>query len=164
MPFANFRRASNRVRFFFPKQGQQLRSLADQWITFRNGEKFTNAALGYVCDMFPQIVESYSAEEDPYAVKHKNTVDPKTGEKNWAKFWYPTVLLNLDIKKPLPEEGVQWLFVRTQAKLIRNGRLDLEVIIFDEGGEVVALSHHVVMVLSADRNTAQRKREPATKL
>jgi hypothetical protein len=159
MPFSSFRKASNRVRFFFPRSGQQIRSLADQWITWRNGiERFTNASLGYVCDMFPQIVESYSADEDPYSVKNSDSVDPKTGEKNFAKFWYPTVVLNLDVKKLLPKEGVEWLFVRTQAKQIRNGRIDLEVIIMDEGGEVVALSHHITLVLSAERNMAARKR------
>jgi hypothetical protein len=157
MPFSSFRKASNRVRFFFPREGQKIRSLADQWLTWRNGERFTNTSLGYVCDMFPQIVESYSAEDDPYAVK--NSVDPKTGKANFAKYWYPTVVLNLDVKKLLPEEGVEWLCVRTQAKQIKKGRIDLEVIIFDEGGDVVALSHHVTLVLSAERNTAARRRD-----
>jgi len=107
--------------------------------------------------MFPQIVESFVAEEDPYAVKHKVVADPKTGNKNWAKFWYPTVLLNMDMKKSLPEEGVEFLFVRTQAKQIKNGRLDLEVTVWDEQGDVVVLSHHVCLVVSASRNTAQRR-------
>lgn len=155
MPFATFRKASNRVRFFFPVKGQKMRSLSDQWITYRNGEKFTNESLGYVADMFPQIVESFKAEEDPYAIKQ---ADPKTENKSFAKFWYPTVLLNLDVKKALPEEGVEWLFVRTQSKRISRGRLDLEVIVFDDVGDVVALSHHVVMVLGAERNTAKRTR------
>lgn len=48
MPFASFRKASNRVRFFFPRQGQKVKSLSDQWLTFRNGEKFTDESLGYV--------------------------------------------------------------------------------------------------------------------
>jgi len=157
MPFSKFRRASNRVRFFFPREGQQIRSLADQWICWRNGERFTNTSLGYVCDMFPQIVESFKAEEDPYAVKNAAT-NPKTGEKNFARFWYPTIVLNLDVKKLLPEGGVEWLFVRTQAKQIKNGRIDLEVVIMDEAGDVVALSHHVTLVLDAARNTAARTR------
>jgi hypothetical protein len=164
MPFSNFRKASNRVRFFFPKQGQKMRSLSDQWICFRNGEKFTNEALGYVADMFPQIVESFKADEDPYAVKQNIVADPRTGEKQWAKFWYPTVVLNMDVKKALPKEGVEWLFVRTQSKIIKNGRLDLEVIVFDAGGDVVCLSHHTVLVLGAERNTAKRTRGAEPKL
>src|ERR1700761_7843603 len=32
MPFPEFRRASNQVRFFFPKKGQPMKSINDQWI------------------------------------------------------------------------------------------------------------------------------------
>ncbi|RKU47095.1 hypothetical protein DL546_002879 [Coniochaeta pulveracea] len=71
-------------------------------------------------------------------------------------FWYPTVALNLEVKKPLPEEGVEWLFLRVTAKQIRNGRLDLEVIVLDEKGELVALSTHVNLIVDGARNTAGR--------
>ena len=55
------------------------------------------------------------------------------------------------------EEGVKWLFVRLQPKSIRNGRFDLELIIMDESGDIVALSHHVCLVMSAARNIAKYK-------
>ncbi|OCK84128.1 hypothetical protein K432DRAFT_320920 [Lepidopterella palustris CBS 459.81] len=138
LPFPNFRKATQKVKWFFPRNGQAMKSLADEWLCFTNGEKFTNTSLGYVADMFPQIVENYK--------------DEKAGP-----FWYPTLLLNLDIKKPLPEEGVEWLFARVRSKQIKNGRLDLEVIVLDEGGDIVALSHHVCLVLDAGRNLAARK-------
>lgn len=155
MPFASFRKASNRVRFFFPRAGQKLRSLSDHWLLFRNGERFTQDSLGYVADMFPQVVESFSHSSDPYHV-----TDAFTGErKPLARFWYPTVVLNLDVKKALPEEGVEWLFARSRSKLIRNGRLDIEVVILDQWGELVALSHHVTLVLGAERNMAGRSRK-----
>ena len=67
------------------------------------------------------------------------------------------MLLNIDFKKELPEEGVEWLFVRVQAKQIKNGRMDLDVVIIDEEGDIVALSQHVALVLSAERNIAARK-------
>ena len=67
------------------------------------------------------------------------------------------MLLNIDFKKELPEEGVEWLFVRVQAKQIKNGRMDLEIVILDEEGDIVALSHHVALVLNAERNIAARK-------
>ena len=76
--------------------------------------------------------------------------------------WYPTLLLNLDVKKALPEEGVRWLFSRVQAKSIKEGKYDLEVILMDEGGDLVATSQHVVFAVDAGRNTAGR--EPPTKL
>jgi hypothetical protein len=154
-PFSSFRKASNRVRFFFPRAGQKLRSLSDQWVLFRNGERFTQHSLGYVVDMFPQIVEAFTNDSDPHHV-----TDAFTGEKKpLARFWYPTVVLNLDVKKVLPEEGVEWLFARNRSKMIKNGRLDIEVVILDQLGELVALSHHVTLVLGAERNMAERSRK-----
>ena len=64
--------------------------------------------------------------------------------------------MNLDIKKSLPTEGVEWLFLRTMARKIHNGRLDLQVTILDEEGDLVALASHINMVLPASRNLAKR--------
>jgi hypothetical protein len=158
MPFAAFRRASQRVRFWFPRGGQRARGSNDQWMCLREaGGRFDNAALGFVADMFPQVVEGFNEEEDPYLVREKGVVEKlKKDGRRWARYWYPTVTMNLDVKKALPEGGVEFLFCRTSAKMIRNGRLDLEVVVLDEGGDLVAVSNHVVMVLSAGRNLAGR--------
>ena len=112
--------------------------------------------------MWPQVVEAYRDDSsngwDPAspAVTEQST---KMTKNKWARFWYPTLLLNLEMKKALPSEGLEWLFVRVRAKQIQNGRMDLEVVILDELGEIVALSQHVTLILSAERNMAER-REP----
>ncbi len=79
-------------------------------------------------------------------------------ESGFRQMWYPTVLLNLDVKKALPVEGARWLFVRLEAKRIKNGRYDLEVMAFDVEGELVAVSNHVVFAVSAERNLAERRK------
>ncbi|KAG9980483.1 hypothetical protein KCU78_g21675, partial [Aureobasidium melanogenum] len=135
-----------------------------------NGERFTNSSLGYVSDMFPQILESYRTGSDPYAVEPLR--DPEeinklaAQQKGFSSAWYPTLLLNLDVKKLLPEEGVEFLFLRVRAKQIKNGRYDLEVIIMDDTGDIVALSHHICMIMSAERNLQARSNsaKPANKL
>ena len=48
MPFAQFRKATSKTQFHFPRKGQHQRNTADEWIRLANGEKWTNAALGYV--------------------------------------------------------------------------------------------------------------------
>lgn len=101
--------------------------------------------------MFPQVIETLVV--DDFYTPGMMTEDKIKRVKG---FWYPTVLLNLDFKKALPEEGVEWLFARVRAKQVKNGRYDLEVIIMDENGELVALSNHVVMVMNASRNLANR--------
>jgi len=151
MPFAEFRKASTKVQFHFPRKGQAMKSVADEWIRLKSGERWKTEMIGYLCDMWPMPVEAFIHEENPYAF-HTQKGQPKP-----AEFWYPTVLLNLDFKKTLPEEGVEWLFVRVAVKQIRNGRMDLDILIQDEGGEIVALSHHVALVVSSKRNTGGRK-------
>lgn len=96
-------------------------------------------------------VESFLHDENPYDLKTAVSSKPTL-----SNLWYPTLLLNLDIKKALPEEGVEWLFVRVDAKQIKNGRMDLESVIMDEGGDIVALSHHVAFAVGPERNLAQR--------
>ena len=160
-PFANFRKATHQVRSWFPRKGQLKQSLVDEWLCLRNGENWTNESIGSVVDTFPQIIESYLLDEDPYSVDVEQRFSAKEQEqrmKGHPGFWYPTLLLNLDVKKALPEEGVKWLFARVQAKQIKNGRFDLEVVVLDEGGDVVALSHHVCLAVSATRNTASRRK------
>jgi hypothetical protein len=153
MPFAAFRKASVNVDFYLPRKGQLEKSITDEWIRFSNGERFTMESLGYVADMFLQVVEAYRGEQKP-------------GQKKWPSFWYPTLLLNLEAKKVLPPEGVEWLFVRVRAKQIKDGRMDLDVVIQDESGDLVALSQHVCLVLGAERNMAERKQigQDSTKL
>ncbi|KAF2832038.1 hypothetical protein CC86DRAFT_312760 [Ophiobolus disseminans] len=144
MPFAKFRKATARVKFHFPRNGQELKCGADEWICFSDGTNFNNTSIGFVADMFPQVIE-----------RHLNQAE--------GPFWYPTLLLNLDIKKVLPQEGAKWLQVRVNMKKINNGRMDLEVFVHDADGDLVALSHHVGFVVDAARNTAART-SPASKM
>ena len=128
-------------------------------------------SLGYVADTFPQIVEAYrDKDDDALRSTRSSTNDSQTNDmshtelpkKHWAQFWYPTLLLNLDVKKVLPPEGIEWLFLRVRAKQIQNGRLDLEVVILDEEGDLVALSNHVALIVNSERNMAKRKSEGGT--
>ncbi|MCJ1463376.1 hypothetical protein MMC07_001983 [Pseudocyphellaria aurata] len=138
---SKFRLASNHLQFYLPRQGQAMSGLVDEWVCFRNGERFHNESLGLLCDMWPMVFEPYQY----------------IGSDTQPALWYPTLHLSLEIKKALPSEGVQWLFSRVRAKQIKNGRFDLEVVILDEKADIVALSHHVAMIVPADRNTAKRR-------
>ena len=125
---------------------------------FEGDQRFTQESLGYVADTFPHIVETGRAGEHltsgqaklPGARDDQNT-------NGTARFWYPTVLLNLDIKQLLPTSGVEWLFSRVQAKQIRNGRMDIEVVIMDERGVLIAISNHIALVMGSERNTVRNK-------
>ena len=164
-PFSSFRKAHQHTKVYLPKE-EVAPALVDEWICFqKEGERFTNESLGYVVDAFEQIVERYSPEEVEKVMRkecpkeYPSSTAPRNGapgnkldRSKWARFWYPTVLIHLEIKKALPPEGAEWLFVRTWSRVIKNGRTDLNIVVMDEGGDIVALSQHVALVLGAERN------------
>jgi hypothetical protein len=159
--FPKFRRASKNILTHLEKRrpADRPRAILDQWVRFlplgKHG-KWTNDCLGFVVDMFPQIAESYiNADRGQSDLEEK-----LPGQSNpRPNYWYPTLTLNLDVKKLLPDEGVEWLFVRVQASVIKNGRFDLLVTVLDEGGDVVALSQHCALIMDASRNTTRNSKK-----
>ncbi|KAJ9655189.1 hypothetical protein H2198_005885 [Neophaeococcomyces mojaviensis] len=176
-PFADFRRAGQNMimHLIRPEQrpAQFPKALIDQWVLFQpQGQKgrHTNDALGFVVDIFPQLIESYVNPDLEEATLGQdlskdefNDLIRKKAEPH-AKYWYPTLSLNLDVKKLLPEEGVDWLFVRVQAKKIARGRFDLQVEVYDESNDLVALSTHASLVVSSSRNITRAKKDKPSKL
>ncbi|PGH00834.1 hypothetical protein AJ79_08085 [Helicocarpus griseus UAMH5409] len=169
--FSAMRKASQHVEFYTPvRTGERAKAgLVEQWVRFAPYGKrgrWTDVTLGYLADMFPMMLETF--DERPWgdgdmkkgAVAGSGSGEVGVREKSgnqMATYWYPTVLLNIDFKKKLPAEGVEWLYSRVQTKVLRNGRMDLDIVLMDEKGEVVALSNHVALIVSAQRNISPRK-------
>ncbi|KAL7941178.1 thioesterase-like superfamily domain-containing protein [Trichoderma barbatum] len=142
------------LRFFynraaFAKSGTD--SSFDLWTCTSNGEPFKSTSLGFVVDCTGAFISELHrprSNDDPPAADGELT--RKTA------LWYPTLAMNLEVKKALPEEGVRWLLLRTSAKQVYNGRFDVEIIVLDTAGDLVALSHHVAMVVNFAKNTSKR--------
>ncbi|KAJ5975293.1 hypothetical protein N7481_009000 [Penicillium waksmanii] len=163
-PYPEFRRAAAQLELYGPGKGktQQARSgsmAIDQWARFQPGGdvkgRWTDAAIPYLIDMFPMALDGFDTVSAEAEAKAKGE---KVSEGK-AKFWYPTVTLNVDMKKHLPAEGVEWLYSRIVTKVVRDGRTDLDVTVLDQNGEVIALSTQVGLVVSASRNIGTRKLE-----
>ncbi|KAK1750165.1 thioesterase-like superfamily-domain-containing protein [Echria macrotheca] len=131
------------TRVFGPRVPTLPPNMADVWMCLSSGEKFDTAALAFVVDSMPITIESYRTA-------------PKTEFPPDGVFWYPTVVMNMDLKKALPAEGEEWLRLRLQTKQIRNGRLDLEVLVYDAQGDLVMLANHVNLILGFERNTPKK--------
>ena len=58
MPFASFRKATQKTQFHFPRGGQREKASGDEWIRLNSGERWTNTSLGYVADMWLVIQSS----------------------------------------------------------------------------------------------------------
>ena len=81
-----------------------------------------------------------------------------------SSYWYPTLTMSLEIKKLLPPGGVRWLLVRAQVKEVKDGRMDAEVMIFDQGMGLVALSHQTCSVVENSKALKQKQRVSTGKL
>ncbi|KAJ5628262.1 hypothetical protein N7490_010490 [Penicillium lividum] len=163
-PYSEFRRAATQLELYGPGKGetQQKRSgvmVIDQWARFRpcgdQEGRWTDAAVVYLLDMFPMALDGF----DSVSAKAIAKENGKSVAEMKANFWYPTVTLNIDMKKHLPAGGVEWLYSRIVTKVVRDGRTDLDVTVLDQDGEVVALGTQVGLVVSASRNLGSRKME-----
>lgn len=123
----------------------------DMWVCAKNGEPFKDPALGFLVD----VTSSFVCEA--HRPRTENEPPAAGGEfTHKVAFWYPTLVMNLDVKKKLPEGGEKWLLIRCFAKQILNGRSDIEIIVCDRAGDIVALSHHVAMIVNFEKNMANR--------
>jgi hypothetical protein len=111
-------------------------SVREHWVQWQEGvgesaEGFQISALAYLADAFRPLPEAYGLVDN----------------------WYPTLSYNLEVKKAPPSErGWQWLFLRIEMRQVKCGRFDLDVVILDEDGDLVALSKHTALIVSAARN------------
>lgn len=151
----SFTKAQSHLKYVTPSSGSPHSSIMDEWITpTSKGDKFTNVNLGFVADQWPQMAENYRLDS-PHssngivarAIRAKKGTSTKSDVGWRSPFWYPTLSMNIEFKKLLPPQGVDWLFVRARAKQIKDGRMDVEVTILDDKSELVALSNHVCFIV-----------------
>ncbi|PYH43432.1 thioesterase family protein [Aspergillus saccharolyticus JOP 1030-1] len=151
LPFPEFRRATQHVDLYGPRQPQSMAAV-DQWARFRPGgdqmARWSNEAVVYLTDTFPLALSGLD----------RMAVTAEGDGKIESRHWYPTVVLNIDFKKRLPATGETWLYSRVQTVSVREGRTDLGVIILDATGQVVAMATQVGLVVSASRNLGNRSK------
>jgi hypothetical protein len=111
-------------------------SVREQWVRWRDSsdaEKgFDVSGLCFLVDTFRPLVEAYGEEG----------------------YWFPTMSCSVEVKKgpPKGEKGWEWLFMRIESHQIRYGRVDIDVVILDKEGDLVALSKRTALVVGAERN------------
>ncbi|KAL2812283.1 thioesterase-like superfamily-domain-containing protein [Aspergillus granulosus] len=139
---------------------ERIRQVAEQWARFAPGgmsAKWSNEAVVYFADVFPAALDRLGAMEmTATGTGQGNSARVMTGT-GLVQFWYPTVSMNIDLKTRLPPQGVEWLYSRVVTRMLRGSRADLEVLILDQNGELVATSTQVALVVDPARNHKGRE-------
>lgn len=136
-----------------PSQEALTPGVCDVWISAVGNQRITQATLPYVTDKFPLDFLAFFTPPGYFSPDDPETLAKRRESRR--RLWFATVVLNLEIKKLLPEEGVEWLNMSITTKQIKDGRLDIQVMVRDLAGELVALNSQVALILSMDRNTGK---------
>lgn len=142
---------------YIPRRGLQTPGVLDRWMRLASGERITQKALPYAVDVFPATLMSFLMSPETRKLLEASPIQEKETEKKLASLWYATLEMNLEVKKVLPEERVEWLNLRVTSKQIKDGRFDLEVVVRDLKGELVALSHQVALIISTEKEKRSGK-------
>ncbi|KAL2837010.1 thioesterase-like superfamily-domain-containing protein [Aspergillus pseudoustus] len=132
--------------------------------------RWTNEAVMYLVDIFPAALDRMGAMEATRVLRATGTRTETGSDEKVApaaglvQFWYPTVTMNIDLKSRLPAAGVEWLHSRVVTRMVRGSRADLEVLILDQEGELVATSTQVALVVDPARNVKGRTAKGSGKL
>ncbi|KAI9710157.1 MAG: hypothetical protein M1820_002959 [Bogoriella megaspora] len=137
--------------FLNPLEPLQEKNVTEIWMKFAEpSERFSTEMLGSVVDHWHRMPENYLRgsmwNNDQITTRAKKNPGGNI-EAFSTSYLYPTLSLKLEIKKPLPEEGVEWLLVRAQSNEIRNGRFDATIKVVTDKQGLVALSHQVCFIL-----------------
>ncbi|KAL2813778.1 thioesterase-like superfamily-domain-containing protein [Aspergillus cavernicola] len=149
----------------FPKTVEERATqVVDQWARLVPGgtaARWSNEAVVYLTDLSLAALDRLGAMERTATGTGEDTAKVTTGT-GLVQFWYPTVSMNIDLKTRLPLQGVEWLHSRVVTRMLRGSRADLEVLILDQNGELVATSTQVALVVDPARN--HKGRESSGKL
>lgn len=163
--------ALTNATFALPRTAPSDKGVREQWLCpTLPAEKWTTPMLGLVIDhcvpppenFFPNSPHTAQATADRSVMWARDGMPEQHPEWAAPRF-YPTINIGVEVKKNLPAEGVKWLFTRFRMKGLRDGRFDLGCEVWDEGGELVAVSQQVWMVVEVDVK-AMKKRGPSGKL
>lgn len=153
-------------QFFVPRQGPLTPGVMDVWIRLASGERIVQGALPYVFDSFPYNTYTFLVSpefrklvEPPKKKADDNAESKETraeAENTRANLWMPTLVMNIEAKTRLPEEGVEWLAMRVSSKQIKDGKFDLEINLRDEDRELISLGNQIAMIVSMEKNTKKR--------
>lgn len=162
---------TRRFQILSPRTGYPVKGIADNWYRLRDDfESFHPTFLALMADVLPSMADTllnnhsvYDGTNNinranDYIASHpaspplaplSNTIeDAMKGD-----IFSFTTTMDVEFRRKVPEgrDGLGWLFVRTMTDGVKDGRLYVENMLCDEGGEVVVASRQLILVLEAAR-------------
>lgn len=110
---------------------------------------------GGMCD----ALKSYATMEAWAETNHGVPCEPTDSFADAAReaVIHNTVSMDTEFKKRLPHEEIEWAFVRTEARRIQNGKMDMDITMCDENVDPTCVSGQAILVLDTQIRFKSRK-------
>lgn len=137
-PYPEFRRVGNNFLYWVPVTHTNP-ATEKQWLTFKplgnaSQRPMDDLAMGLISDLMTPLPLRVCPDE---------------------RGWYPTLSLDLQFKKA-PKLGGLFTYLEVESESILNGRFDITTRCYDENKDLIVISRHAAMMVSAARNTSKR--------
>ncbi|KFX95793.1 hypothetical protein V490_03667 [Pseudogymnoascus sp. VKM F-3557] len=148
-----------------PRGGFPVAGVLDSWYTYP-GERIDSTYLTMMNDVMPSMSDTLLHNNGPFnghvlfaaseawAKENPGIPAPLTNSfREAAKATSIDMTLTLDVqyKRRLPKEGLEWVFSRIVARMLDGGRMDLNVTLCDRNMDVLCLANHTVLVVGDQR-------------
>ncbi|KAI1263616.1 thioesterase family protein [Xylariaceae sp. FL1019] len=157
-----------------PRGGFPVDGVCDAWYGVRDDTDQMDATyVSMMTDMIPSMSDTllrneglydahaFFAKIERWAEEHPgvpaeivNTLD----QALQASVFNSTVTLDIEFKRRVPE-GLRWLFSRVAAKMLHEGRMDIEITLCNDNLELICSARQLILVLEAGR----KFKEPSSK-
>lgn len=163
---------TGRILALDPRAGFRTDGICDVWNSFVGDERMDATYIALMTDIIPSMTDTLTRNGALYDAHRfwkgaKEWADANPGvpavfrnsmaEMKQSSTFHSTVVLDMEFKRRLPKEGLRFIFTRTAARTLQDGRLDLDVTICDENMELVCKSHQLILVLEAQRKLRSGK-------
>ncbi|KJZ72153.1 hypothetical protein HIM_08418 [Hirsutella minnesotensis 3608] len=154
-----------------PRRGYTVAGICDAWNGFVGAERMDGTYLAMMADMIPSMSDTLqrSGLYDAHAFLDKkkrwdqqhpgsHTILSNTvAEAMQSSTFNVTAVMDLRFKQRLPEDGQRWIFTRTSAKMLKDGRMNVDITLCNENMELLCEAHQLILVLEAQRKFNRAK-------
>ena len=168
------------IQFAIPVKRLSLNTI-DQWVTpdwldkaSPDGPVRTNEMVHFVLDncmpvlndlmgsshgrlLYDLVVAAGRAQREARRTGRSDEIwGEGLDESSMFPYIISTMAIATEIKNLLPDEGVKRMFMMVTAKSLKDSRMDLDITMLDEGGELMALGHQLVQVVPIEFKKVKR--------
>ncbi|KAI4861979.1 thioesterase family protein [Hypoxylon rubiginosum] len=166
---------SRRMLFLKPRD-RPPDGVNDAWNSFVGKERIRNSYLPLMADCFPSMSDTlfrngslFDANRSFDRMKEWAQEHPGVPCELYnsqedvlrATIFNNNITLDIEFKRRLAKESVQWTFTRVTTRLLDAGRMDVDIVICGPKMEILCLARQAILVLEAKRKFGARKEKPA---